>query len=89
MSTQAAAEALSQLAYTNSLDEQFESPYAKECTKEQELMVEAQKDKVKSLPGPFGKVLGGVANAALQIEVCIVCPCCKPLPTTSLFFEQS
>jgi len=64
----AAASALSKLAYENSLDETYESPYAMECTKEQELMLEAQKDKVKSLPGPFGKALGGLANAALQLE---------------------
>ena len=67
---QAAAEALSKLAYTNSLDAQFESPYAVSCTSEQDKMIEAQKAKLKKLPGPFGSALGGLAGKALQkVEV--------------------
>ena len=62
----AAAAALSKLAFANSSDDTYDSPYAQESTKEQQRMMEAQKEKVKSMPGPFGGMLGKVAGAAMS-----------------------
>lgn len=44
----AAAAALSELAFVNSCNDMYDSPYAQESTKEQQRMMEAQKEKVRA-----------------------------------------
>jgi hypothetical protein len=47
----AAAAALSKLAFANSTNDTYDSPYAQESTKEQQRMMEAQKEKVRDATG--------------------------------------
>jgi hypothetical protein len=78
------------LAFANSSDAKYDSPYALESTKEQQRMMEAQKQKMKALPGPLGGMLGKVAGAAMS-QVRERADALSPLlaPSTSLTHHAS
>mmetsp|Transcript_28670 Transcript_28670/g.54920 ORF Transcript_28670/g.54920 Transcript_28670/m.54920 type:complete len:437 (-) Transcript_28670:149-1459(-) len=68
-----AAEGLSTLASVNAADEQYESPYAKQCTSEQSRQLDRQVDRqLERLPGPLASVMGGLAGAALGPLECVL-----------------
>lgn len=68
---QAAATALSGLASEHAADEFYDSPYAKECTADEEELLKAQTDTMAKKAGAFGGLVGGMANL-MQQEPCVL-----------------
>mmetsp|Transcript_25564 Transcript_25564/g.35273 ORF Transcript_25564/g.35273 Transcript_25564/m.35273 type:complete len:444 (-) Transcript_25564:63-1394(-) len=65
-----AAAELGEVAFRNSSDEQYESPFAVECFAEDKQLAAAQAKKLASLPGPFGRMAGSLAGSALGTLTC-------------------